>query len=141
MPAITVLAETIGRLARAVRRRPQPHDPIYPDAPTAGIHPSAQADAGATIGRLRDQLTDMTVAVAQVDRYLRRENADHHLAAVEGPFTGDAAAAVATTRLWLTHAQTATGTLRQALGNAHIAAGGLAHRAQCGTHVEQRPPV
>lgn len=64
--------------------------------------------------------------LAQVDRYLRREESAGRLDSVEGPFTGDSAAAVGTTHMWLSQAAVAADELRQALENAQISSGGLA---------------
>lgn len=47
---------------------------------------------------------------------------------VDGPFTGDTTAAVATARWWLDEARARSESLQQAMGNAQIALSGLANR-------------
>lgn len=80
----------------------------------------------ATLADLRAVASDLHTAIARLDHYLQREHIAGRLAAVEGPFTGESADAVATTHLWLTDAATAANRLHDALESAHITAGGLA---------------
>lgn len=94
----------------------------------AGLRSPAQA--AEVLGHLSRLAGDLDTVFGQVDRYLRREDSESRLAAVDGPFTGDTGAAVGTAHMWLSEAAVAADQLRQALENAQIAAGGLARPAR-----------
>lgn len=94
----------------------------------AGLRSPAQA--AEVLGHLSHLAGDLDTLFGQVDRYLRREDSECRLTAVDGPFTGDSGAAVGTVHMWLSEAEVAADQLRQALENAQIAAGGLARPAR-----------
>lgn len=94
----------------------------------AGLRSPAQA--AEVLGHLSHLAGDLDTLFGQVDRYLRREDSESRLTAVDGPFTGDSGAAVGTVHMWLSEAGVAADQLRQALENAQIAAGGLARPAR-----------
>ncbi|MQA06524.1 MAG: hypothetical protein GEV07_28720 [Streptosporangiales bacterium] len=84
------------------------------------------AQAAEVLSGLTQLAEALEPALSQVDRYLRREEHSGRLESVDGPFAGDATAAVGTTHMWLSEAAVAAEKLSQALENAQIATGGLA---------------
>lgn len=90
----------------------------------AGLRSPAQA--AEVIGHLAHLARDLDPVLTQVDRYLRREDTAQRLESLEGPFAGDARAAVGTSHMWLSEAAVAADKLREALDNAQIATSGLA---------------
>lgn len=94
----------------------------------AGLRSPAQATE--VLGHLAHLARDLDPVLTQVDRYLRREDTAQRLESLEGPFAGDARAAVGTSHMWLSEAAVAADKLREALDNAQIATGGLARPVQ-----------
>lgn len=84
------------------------------------------AQAAEVLARLSQLTSDLEPLLSQVDRYLRREQSAGRLDSLDGPFSGDASAAVGTTHMWLSEAAVAAEKLSQALENAQIATAGLA---------------
>lgn len=84
------------------------------------------AQAGEVLARMTQLAGSLGPVLAQVDRYLRREESQGRLDSLDGPFTDDPSAAVGTTHMWLTEAAESAAKLQQALENAQIASGGLA---------------
>ena len=84
------------------------------------------ADLGRHISEVREGVESLAERIDTLARACATLALDGQLTVTEGPFVGDAAAALETTRLWLERSRHMLGPPAQSLAQAHIAAGGLA---------------
>lgn len=86
------------------------------------------ADLGRRISELREGVDLLTERIDTLARLCAKPGLDERLVVVEGPFVGDAPAALETCRRWLERSRQALDSPAQSLAMAHIAAGGLASK-------------
>lgn len=85
-------------------------------------------DVGAEIAEIRGDLDALASRLDALLRVCADPGFSERLRVVEGPFVGDATAAVDTTRLWLERTRVMLSPPAGTMVQAHIAAGGLAGR-------------
>lgn len=86
------------------------------------------ADLGRCISEVRTGMEALAERIDTLARVCATPALAEQLIVVEGPFVGDAAAALQTTRLWLERSHQMLTPPAHSLAQAHIAAGGLANR-------------
>lgn len=86
------------------------------------------ADLGRYISEVREGVESLAERIDTLAHVCATRALDEHLIATEGPFVGDASAALETTRLWLERSHQMLSPPAQSLAQAHIAAGGLASK-------------
>ena len=86
------------------------------------------AELGRGISELRDGMDVLAERIDALARWCAQPGVGERLVVVEGPFVGDAPAALETCRRWLEGSRQALGSPAQSLAMAHIAAGGLASK-------------
>lgn len=86
------------------------------------------ADVGRSISEVRDGLDFLVERIDALTRLCALPGLGERLVVVEGPFVGDAPAALETCRLWLESSRQALDSPAQSLALAHLTAGGLANK-------------
>lgn len=95
-------------------------------SPAAQSRELEGADLGRGVSEVREGVESLTARIDTLARACAAHARDDHLVVTEGPFVGDAPAALETTRLWLERSRHQLTSSAQSLVQAHIAAGGLA---------------
>lgn len=101
-----------------------------PNAPTPLISCGELegADLGRYISEVREGVESLAERIDTLARVCATRALNEQLMVTEGPFVGDAAAALETTVLWLQRSHQMLDQTGQSLAQAHIAAGGLADK-------------
>lgn len=86
------------------------------------------ADLGRRISEVREGMESLAERIDTLARVCATPALGEQLIVAEGPFVGDAAAALQTTRLWLERSHQMLTPPAQSLSQAHVAAGGLANK-------------
>ena len=86
------------------------------------------ADLGRCISEVRDGVDVLAERIDTLARLCALPGLGERLVVVEGPFVGDAPAALETCRRWLERSRQALEPPAQSLALAHVTAGGLANR-------------
>ncbi len=96
------------------------------DAPLPGE--GEGADLGRCISEVREGVESLAKRIDTLARVCATPALGEQLIVAEGPFVGDAAAALETTLLWLERSHQMLTPPAQSLAQAHVAAGGLASK-------------
>ena len=110
-------ADTAAEAVRALN-----HATVFTDGGLTG-----PADVYDVLGSLAILAARLPQALAQLQTYLAREQTAGRVQLVDGPHTGDPAAALADVERWLTCAAGGADTLHQALEQAHATLTWAAH--------------
>ncbi len=86
------------------------------------------ADLGRCISEVREGVESLAERIDTLARICAMPALGEQLIVAEGPFLGDAPAALETCRLWLERSHQMLGPPAQSLAQAHVAAGGLANK-------------
>ncbi len=86
------------------------------------------ADLGRSISQVREEVESLAERIDTLARLCATPALGERLSVEEGPFCGDAPAALETSRLWLERSREMLASPAHSLAQAHIAAGGLANK-------------
>lgn len=86
------------------------------------------ADLGRCISEVREEVESLAERIDTLARLCATPALSERLIVAEGPFVGDAPAALQTCHLWLERSRQMLGPPAQSLTQAHVAAGGLANK-------------